>query len=94
MSLFIMFGKASPGAVEDVGPGRTRKAQGVIKELGGEIRDVYLLLGDPDLVMIVDLPSVEQAMKASIALTKMSGVSFTTSPAVTVEDFDKFTADM
>jgi len=33
-------------------------------------------------------------MKASIALNKLTGISFTTSPAVTVEDFDKFVSEM
>jgi hypothetical protein len=42
----------------------------------------------------VDFPGVEQAMKASVALTKMTGVSFTSSPAVPVEDFDKMMAEI
>ena len=37
----------------------------------------------------MDFPDAGQAMKASVALTKLLGISFTTSPAVTVEDFDK-----
>jgi len=47
-----------------------------------------------DLVLIVDFPGVEQAIKASVALTKMTGVSFTSSPAVLVEDFDKMIAEI
>ena len=35
---------------------------------------------------------MEQAMKASVALSKLTGISFATYPAVTVEDFDKMMA--
>ena len=33
-------------------------------------------------------------MKASVALSKLTGISFTTSPAVPVEDFDKMIAQV
>ena len=38
---------------------------------------------------IVEFPGVKEAMKASVELTKVLDVSFTTVPAVTVEEFDK-----
>jgi hypothetical protein len=41
----------------------------------------------------VDLPGTEQAMETSVALTEMLGISFTTAPAVTVEEFDKIMED-
>jgi uncharacterized protein with GYD domain len=47
------------------------------------------MLGENDLILIVDLPDTERAMRTSVALTKLLGISFTTSPAVTVKDFDK-----
>jgi hypothetical protein len=37
----------------------------------------------------VDFPSLEQAIKTSVALAKLLGISFTTSPAVSMEEFDK-----
>jgi hypothetical protein len=33
-----------------------------------------------------------KAMQASVALNKLTGISFTTLPAVTVEEFDKLIA--
>ena len=41
-----------------------------------------------DVVMVVELPDNERAMQASAALTKLLGISFTTSPAVTFDQFD------
>ena len=68
---------------------RTSKAVALIEELGGEIKGMYALLGAYDFVMIVDLPKIETAMKASLGLSLLTGISFSTYPAVTVDDFDR-----
>jgi uncharacterized protein with GYD domain len=52
-----------------------------------------VLLGEYDLLFCVTLPDIEEAIKASVALNKLTGISFTTSPAVTVETFDKLMSE-
>ena len=94
MATFFMFGKYSSEALEEMGAERTEKAVNLIKKFGGEVNSMYALLGEQDLVLIVDFPEVEQVIKASVALTKMTGVSFTSLPAVAVEDFDKIIAEI
>jgi len=89
MATFMMFGKYSQDAVKQINPKRTEKAKDLIKKHGGKIKSGYALLGRFDLVLIVELPDSEQAMKTSVALSKMLGISFTTAPAVSMEDFDK-----
>jgi uncharacterized protein with GYD domain len=89
MATYAMFGKYSPEAVKEISAERTNKAAALIKKHGGELKSGYALLGEKDLVLIVELPGTEQAMKTSLALTKLLGISFTTAPAVSVEDFDK-----
>jgi len=89
MATFLMFGKYSAQAMKEMSPERTQKAVGLIKQLGGEVKAMYALLGETDLLFVVTLPGIEQAFKASLALGKMTGISFTTAPAVTVEEFDK-----
>jgi uncharacterized protein with GYD domain len=89
MATYLMSGRYSLDAVKEISAERTDKATAVIKKHGGKVKAGYALLGENDLVLIVDFPGTEQAMKASVALTKLLGISFTTSPAVTVEDFDK-----
>ena len=64
-----------------------------IKQLGGAVNGIYALLGEYDLLFCVDLPDVEHAMKASVALTKSTGISFNSCPAVKVEVFDKLAAE-
>ena len=39
--------------------------------------------------MIADLPDNSRAIAASTALAKLTGIAFTTAPAVSIEEFDK-----
>jgi len=94
MDLFIMFGKYSAEAVKGISPQRTAKAVSLVKKLGGDIKAMYALLGEKDVVVILTLPGVQEAMKASLALSKLTGISFTTSPAITVEEFDKLVSEL
>jgi ribosomal protein S13 len=40
-------------------------------------------------MMAIDLPDNKQAMAVSMALAKLTGIGFTTSPAVPIDEFDK-----
>lgn len=92
MATFFMFGKYSAEASKQISSKRTEEAVNLIKKFGGEVKGMYALLGEKDLVFILTFPGVEQAMKASVALSKLTGISFTTLPAITIEDFDKLMA--
>ena len=94
MATFFMFGRYSADAIKGMSIKRTKEAESLIKKFKGEVQGMYSLLGGKDLVFIVTFPGIEQAMKASVALGKMTGISFTTSPAVTVEEFDKMMAEI
>jgi uncharacterized protein with GYD domain len=89
MATFLMFGKYSAAGVKDISSQRTQEATDMIKKKGGEVKAMYAMLGMADLLLIVDLPGMEAAIQTSVALSKMTGISFSTSPAVTVEEFDK-----
>ena len=94
MATFIMFGKYSSESFKGMSPKRTDKAVDLIKDYGGEVQLGYALLGETDLIFILSFPGTEQAMKASVALSKMTEISFTTSPAVSIEDFDRMMTDV
>jgi uncharacterized protein with GYD domain len=89
MATYILFGKFSIDAVKDISSERTKKSAAIVEDCGGKIKALYALLGETDVLAIVDFPGLNEAMKASIELTKLLDVSFTTAPAVTVEEFDK-----
>jgi len=94
MATFFLFGRYSAAAIKEISAGRTKKAAEIIARLGGKVISAYALMGKDDLVLIVELPGIEEAMKASISLARATGIAFRTSPAVTVENFDKFTAKL
>lgn len=89
MATYIMFGKLSFEAMKAISAERTDKAIALIKENGGELKAAYALLGDTDYVVILDLPDTERAMKTSMGLSRLLGVSFSTLPAVNIDVFDK-----
>jgi len=93
MATFFMFGKYTSDTIREISVQRTEKAINTIKELGGEVKGVYALLGEYDLLFCVNLPDVEAAMKASVGLTRLTGISFSTCPAVKVELFDSLVTE-
>lgn len=94
MATFFMFGKYSHEALKKISPERTRKAINTIQKFGGRVKSVYAMLGGNDLVFIVTLPGAAQATMVSIALTKLTGISFSTSEAIPVDQFDKLAKEM
>jgi uncharacterized protein with GYD domain len=94
MSTFLMFGKYSPQALEEMSAERTSSAVELIKKFGGQVQSMYATLGANDLVFVLSFPGIEDAIKASVALSKMSGIAFSTAPAVTVAEFDKLMGEL
>ena len=89
MAKFLMLGKYSLEGVKGITGERTKNVVSAIEKSGGKVELMYALLGNYDLAFIVDFPGVKEALKASVALAKSTGISFTSSPAITVEEFDK-----
>ena len=89
MSIFLMFGKYSSEAMKKISPDRTEKAREVIQKNGGKIISMYAVMGEHDLVLTIDFPDADKAIATSVALYKLTGIHFTTSPVVDVEQFDK-----
>ena len=89
MATFFMLGKYSAEGIKDVSADRTKKATSLIKELGGKVKSIHALLGGYDCVIISELPSFDVAMRASLGLNILTGISFQTFPALAVDDFDR-----
>jgi uncharacterized protein with GYD domain len=93
MATYVMFGRYTMEGMKGITAERTSRATALLKKYGGEIKAGYALLGKDDLLLITEFPSAEQALKGSLALAKLTGISLTTSPAVTMAEFDKLAAD-
>jgi uncharacterized protein with GYD domain len=89
MATFFLFGKYSAESMKEISAKRTQTAADIVKKLGGEMKGLWALLGEHDLVMMVELPGINEAMKCSLSLARESGIGFTTAPAIPVEQFDK-----
>jgi len=89
MSTYLMFGKYSAEGVKGISANRTKAAADLIKKSGGELVAIYALLGEFDLVLVARFPGTKEVVKSSLALAKLTGVSFSTAEAIPVEEFDK-----
>ena len=89
MTTFLMFGKFSAEGMKGISAARTVEAQNLIKKNGGEMVSAYVLLGENDVLLIVNFPSIDDVIKSSMALSKLLGISISTIPAITAEHFDK-----
>ena len=89
MPRFLMLGKYTPEALKGVSPERTDKAVELIKKNGGKVISMYSVLGEHDLVFILDFSDIEKALATSVALSRLTEISFTTYPVVEVDKFDK-----
>ncbi len=94
MATFLMFGKYTTESLKGMSAPRTQQAIDLVKQFDGQVKDIYATLGQTDLVCIADFPDVGQAMKASVALTKLTGIAFATQPAVSVGEFDKLMSEV
>jgi uncharacterized protein with GYD domain len=94
MATYFLFGNYTSDALKGISAGRTEKAVKLISKFGGEVKSMYALLGEKDLVVITTFPATENAVKASIALSKLTGIAFSTSPAFAVDEFDKLMTDV
>ena len=92
MATFLMFGKYSPEAVKKISAERTDKTVKLAKKFKGQIKGMFAMLGEYDLLFIAELPGAEAAMQFSVSLSKLTGIAFTSCPAVTVAEFDKLMA--
>jgi uncharacterized protein with GYD domain len=94
MATYFMFGIYSADAMDDMSADRTAAAEKLVSSYGGKITSIYALMGEEDLILITDFPDNKKAMQASVALSKLTGISFSTSPAIEVAEFDKLMKDV
>ncbi|NMC19070.1 MAG: GYD domain-containing protein [Thermogutta sp.] len=88
MAAFLMFGNYSQDALSGISPRRTEEFVQLVAQNGGSVRAMFATLGEIDLVLVVDLPSVETAARVSIEVAKKMGIRLNTHPAIAVKDFD------
>jgi uncharacterized protein with GYD domain len=90
MATYIMLGKwtqqGAQGAAE--GPKRRQAAKEAARSAGGEIKQVYLTMGQYDIVAIVEAPNDEAVAKIMLKVGSMGALS-----TQTIRAFDEAETD-
>ncbi len=86
--IFILPGKYTNEGLETASKERTKKSVKIIEKNNGKLNSIYALLGNYDIILNVEFPDVKNAMQASIELTKLTNISFSSMPAIPVEELD------
>ena len=94
MPIFMMFGKYTKDSLRGASAQRTREAIKIIEKNGGKVISMYAVLGEHDLVFTLDFPDTEKALSTSVALNKLTAITFTTSPVIEVEKFDSMLSEV
>ncbi len=89
MKIFVLLGKYSQEALKEACAARTEQAVKIIEKYGGKVLNIYGLLGEYDLILLLEFPSPGQALETSVALNRLTGIAFKTLPAVDVKEFDE-----
>jgi uncharacterized protein with GYD domain len=75
-------------------PGRIDAARKAYRALGAELKAIYLVMGQYDVVAIVEAPDDTTAVKAALALGSKGNVSSETLRAFPEEEFRQIVADL
>ena len=94
MNTYLLFGKYSSNALKNASATRTRKAEHLIGRFHGKVKSMYALIGQYDLLLVVELPGVEEVIKVSTGLMELTGITFTTVPAISISAFDKLISEV
>jgi uncharacterized protein with GYD domain len=75
------------GAIVGGGPERFAKSQAIVDAENGTILQVYGLLGEYDILAVIEAPDNRSAMKISAKIGNLIGAKSHTMPAVKRDDF-------
>ncbi len=96
MPTFIIFLNWTDQGIRNVkeAPHRAEAARALLKDMGGEIKDVYITSGDQDIVLIADAPDGDVIAKFALALAAQGNVRTSTVRAWSESEFAKIVADL
>ena len=77
-----------------LGPKREQAARDLAKNVGVEIKHLYLTSGDSDLVAFVDAPNGDNVAKFALALGSLGNVRTRTACAWSTEEYMKLVSEL
>jgi uncharacterized protein with GYD domain len=96
MPTFISYVNFTDQGIRDLknAPNRVEAARAALKNLGGEIKDIYLTTGQYDILLIADAPDAEVMAKFSLAVGQLGNVRTTTVRGFTEDEYYSIVADL
>ena len=96
MTTFISQVKWTDQAIKNVkdSPNRLEAARAALKNLGGEIKDVYITTGEYDILVITEAPDGEVIAKFSFAIAAQGNARTTTTRGFTEAEFQQIIGDL
>jgi uncharacterized protein with GYD domain len=91
MANYVILAKFTSQGIEHIkdGPKRRAEAREAASKLGATMKDVYITMGEYDLVFFVDAPDDETVAKFVIGLAMRGNLSTETLRAFNEAEFDK-----
>ncbi len=93
MQTYFMFGYYTPSSVKEINEDRTENAVNIIQGNGGKVKSMHALFGEIDLVFVVEFDDNKQAAQTSLRLSRVTGITFKTTPAFSIDDFDRIASE-
>ncbi len=96
MPTFISFVNWTDQGIKNVkeAPNRLEAAKAALREMGGEIKDVYVTTGQYDVLLIAEAPDGDVMAKFALAVGAWGNVRTTTCRAFTEGEFQKIVSDL
>jgi uncharacterized protein with GYD domain len=92
MKTFFIFGKSSPKELKEISLKYRAEVVSLVKDFGGDVGSMHVMLREKYLILISPFPGIKTAKKASISLSKFTGISFRTLQAILADDFQELKA--
>ena len=97
MPTYVMLGNYTQqgiAAVKEAVPERLDAERQAIKDAGGELHGIYLLMGQYDLLLLADLPDDETVTRLALAIGAVGNVRTTTMRAFDEGEFRDIVASL
>jgi len=91
MPTFVTLGKWTDQGIRNIkdGPKRRQAFEDKITSMGGKVKDVFLVLGDYDIVAVTEVPDDETAAQLALGTAMQGNVRTTTMRAFSRQEMDK-----
>jgi len=92
MRTFMILGESSSEELKEISLKYRAEIVSLVENFGGDVKAMYVMLKEKYLIFVLAFPGIKRATKASIVLSKLTGISFWILPVVPVDEFSKMMA--